>query len=65
MTGDNPEITVVEAKAILQKETQEIVERCRIEMQEILDKYECRMEISMVVKGSGNTPQVVIMRMSK
>ena len=65
MTGDNPEITAVEAKAILEKETQEIVEKCRVEMQEILDKYECRMEISMVVKGSGNTPQVVIMRMSK
>lgn len=65
MTGDNPEITAAEAKAILEKDTQEIAERCRIEIQEILDKYECRMEISMVVRGSGNTPQVVIMRKSQ
>ena len=62
MTGDNPEITVTEAKAILEKETQEIVEKCKAEIQEILDNYGCRMEVSMVIGGSGNTPQVVIMR---
>lgn len=62
MTGDNPEITAAEAKAILKKEAQEIVERCRIEIQEILDKHKCRIEVLMIVKGSGNTPQVIIVK---
>lgn len=52
MTGDNPEITADEA--------QEMVEKCKAEIQEVLEKYGCRLEVSMIVKGSGNTPQVII-----
>ena len=54
MTGDNPEITATEAK--------EAVEKCKAEIQEILDKYKCRLEVSMIIKGDGNTPQVIIVK---
>lgn len=59
MTGDNPEIIATQAK-----EVKEVVEKCKMEIQEILDKYECRLEVAMVITSSGNSPQVIIARKS-
>ena len=44
------------------EKNQEIVEQCKIEVQAILDKYGCRMETSILVKASGNIPQVAIVK---
>ena len=41
---------------------QQIVEQCKLEVQAILDKYKCRMEASVLVKASGNIPQVAIVK---
>ncbi len=60
--GHMEEITATEAKAI---EAQEIVEKCKVEIQEILDRHGCRLEVSMIVKGTGNTPQVIIVKDDK
>jgi hypothetical protein len=58
------EITAAEAKAILEKENQEIIEKCTAEIQEILNKYDCQLDVSVIIKATGNVPQVAIIRKS-
>lgn len=40
----------------------EVTEQCKTEIQAILDKYGCRLEVAMFTKLTGNTPQIAIVR---
>ena len=56
------------ASSMLERQKQleilEITEQCKIEIQQILDKYSCRIEVSMTIKAAGNIPQIAIVRKS-
>ncbi len=39
-----------------------ITEQCKTEIEVILDKYSCRIEVSMIIKPDGNIPQIAIAR---
>ncbi len=56
--------TITFASSMLARQKQleilKITEQCKAEIQAILDKYNCRLEMAMLTKESGNEPQVII-----
>lgn len=63
MTEDK---AIIFASSMLARQKQleilEITEQCKAEIQAILDKYGCRLEVTVLVKADGNEPQVIIRR---
>jgi hypothetical protein len=53
-------LPTISEQIILRQKQAEITEQCKAEIQAILDKYGCRLEVAMLVKMDGNEPQVII-----
>lgn len=60
LTPSNGTLTPTEAKAILQQEAQTRVEACQAEVQKVLDKYNCTLDVMVILKAGQVIPQVQI-----
>ena len=58
-------LSTEKAKEVLIKANKENVEKCRIEIQTVLDKHNCTLDISMVLKANQNIPVVNIIEKVK
>lgn len=56
----NGHLTASQAKAILQQEAQQRVEACQAEIQTILDKYQCTIDVVVILRANQVIPQVQI-----
>lgn len=56
----NGTLTPTEAKAILQQEAQQRVEACQAEVQKVLDKYQCAIDVAILLRAGQVIPQVQI-----
>lgn len=48
------------AKEVLEKEQRDIIENCTKEINDVLSKYSCVLDASVIVTQKGNIPQVVV-----
>ena len=56
----NGTLTATAARAILETEAQERVEACQAELQKVLDKYQCVIDVGVFLKAGQVIPQVQI-----
>lgn len=56
----NGTLTPTEAKAILQQEAQTRVEACQAEIGKVLDKYQCTIDVAVILRQGQVIPQVQI-----
>lgn len=56
----NGHLTPTEAKAILQQEAQKRSEMCQAEIQAALDKYQCELDVAVLLRQGQVIPQVQI-----
>lgn len=49
-----------EARAILETEAKERVAACQAEIQKVLDKYQCAIDVAIILKAGQVIPQVQI-----
>ncbi len=54
------DISTEEAEQVLKEETEKRAEVCRKEVQEILDKNNCVIDIAMILTVKGNIPKIQI-----
>jgi hypothetical protein len=45
---------------VTNEEKQKIQDQCKAEIQAVLDKYNCRLDLSMITREDGNYPQIAI-----
>jgi hypothetical protein len=62
VTTPEPETTntTEEAKQLILKEREERMQKCQIEMNEVLTKYKCTLEVKMEISASKIVPMVTI-----
>lgn len=53
-------LSPVEARAILESEAQARVTECQAEIQKVLDKYQCTLDLMVILKAGQVIPQVQI-----
>ena len=53
-------VTAVEARAILEAEAKNRAEACQAEVQAILDKYQCTLDVIVILKAGQFIPQIKI-----
>lgn len=56
----NGNLNPAEARAILESDTQKRVEACQAEVQKVLDKYQCALDVMVILKANQVIPQVQI-----
>lgn len=56
----NGTLTATEARAILESEAQKRVEACQAEVQKVLDKYQCVIDVAVILRAGQVIPQVQI-----
>ena len=56
----NGTITTTEARAILEAEAQTRIAECQAEIQNVLDKYRCTIDVMVILKAGQVIPQVQI-----
>ena len=54
------ELSPEEAKSVLEKSKQERAQKCQEEIQKVLDKYNCFLDVSVLVKANSVIPSVAI-----
>lgn len=59
-TQDNGTLTPTEARAILETEAKTRVTECQAEVQKVLDKYKCVIDVSVLLRAGQVIPQVQI-----
>jgi len=47
------EFTAIEAKEVLRKEQEQRVQNCTNEINQVLGRYNCMMDISITINGNG------------
>ena len=57
---NNGEITANQARDVLLKAQKDNAENCRREVQTILDRYNCMMDVAMILKAGSIIPNVSI-----
>ena len=57
---DNGSITAEEAQAVLTEQRQQRVEKCRDEIQAVLEKYGCAIEPYVIIRRGAVMPQIEI-----
>jgi hypothetical protein len=56
----NGTLTPTEARAILETEAKARVMECQAEVQKVLDKYQCVIDVAVLLKANQVIPQVQI-----
>lgn len=56
----NGHLTATAARAILETEAQSRVAECQAEIQKVLDKYQCVIDVAVILKAGQVIPQVQI-----
>ena len=49
-----------EASQLLQEEQAELIKKCTLEINEVLNKYDCIIDVAMLITSQGSLPQVNI-----
>lgn len=57
----NGHLNPAEAKAILQQEAQQRAEACKAEIGKVLDKYQCKIDVVVLLRENQVTPQIQIL----
>ena len=58
--ADNGNITTAEARELLQAEQAERVNACRQELEALLDKHGCRLDVAVMLRTNSVTPHLQI-----
>lgn len=56
----NGHLNPAEARAILETEAKERVAECQAEIEKVLDKYQCAIDVVVILKADRVIPQVQI-----
>lgn len=56
----NGHLTASQARAILEQEAQARVIECQAEVQKVLDKYQCTLDVAVLLRAGQVIPQVQI-----
>ncbi len=59
-TDSNKEEKLQKASQLLQEEQAELIKKCTLEINEVLNKYSCTIDVAMLITSQGSLPQVSI-----
>ena len=58
--SDNGQLSTLEAREVLAQEQQQRVDACRAELEQLLDRHRCRLDVAVVLRANSVTPQLQI-----
>lgn len=59
-------VTTEKARKVLEKDTQERLAKCKNEMDKVLQKYACTIEVAITLTGNGNViPNIQLVPQNK